>query len=63
MSEVEKTFRAAVADALRPVHVALGEALARLAEHGVTGHTYHLRARHVFEEFLYSVKIQSAFSE
>ena len=35
-----KVFRDVVADALRPVHVALGEAPAGFAKHGVTGHTY-----------------------
>jgi len=35
-----ETFRDAVADALKPVHVAVGEALSRLADAGITGRTY-----------------------
>jgi len=39
LGEPSETFEAAVASAFKPVHAALGEALARLAEHGVTGRT------------------------
>ncbi len=35
-----ETFRDVVARALKPVRAAPGEALARLAEHGVTGRAY-----------------------
>ena len=40
MGDAEETFRYVVIRALRPVHVVLGEAPARLAEHSVTGRTY-----------------------
>jgi hypothetical protein len=41
-----KKFEAAVVDAFRPVHVAVGEALARLAEFGITGRTATLERMH-----------------
>ena len=40
MGDAGEAFRDVVADALRPVHVALGEAPARFAKHGVTSRTY-----------------------
>lgn len=40
MGDAGEVFRDVVADALRPVRAAPGEALARLAEHGVTGRAY-----------------------
>lgn len=40
VSESPEEFTAAVEDALRPVHEAVGEAPARLTELGVTGRTY-----------------------
>ena len=40
VSDAWKAFRDVVARALKPVRVAPGEALTRLAEHGVTGRAY-----------------------
>ncbi len=40
VSDAWKAFRDVVARALKPVRAAPGEALARLAEHGVTGRAY-----------------------
>ena len=40
MGDGGETFRGDVADAFRPVHRALDEALATLAEKGITGRTY-----------------------